>query len=175
MGNAAGFSGEAPEMAELWVISNLLAEDMDARIPEAHWREQMKRLEDTTEEVAGATENKNTTGAANAIATNAVATAVGPTNAVTTAVGPTNTVATAAGPTSTIAITASPSNNITTTTGPTNPDATPAGTTNTAADTTTITPTATTDTPTITASSQRDTGESDKIIPCIVVTKFLVG
>jgi hypothetical protein len=31
-------------MAELWHVSNILAEDSDARIPEERWREQMEKL-----------------------------------------------------------------------------------------------------------------------------------
>jgi len=53
MGEAAGITGEAPEMAELWLVSNLLAEDIDARIPEVRWREQML-------EIAGGTQASST-------------------------------------------------------------------------------------------------------------------
>jgi len=45
MGLAAGVSPNSPEMAELWVVSKLLAEDIDARISEERWREVMKTLE----------------------------------------------------------------------------------------------------------------------------------
>ena len=45
MGESAGFSREAQEMVELWVVSNLLAKDVDTRIPEDRWREVMKTLD----------------------------------------------------------------------------------------------------------------------------------
>jgi hypothetical protein len=70
MGESAGFSGEAPEMAELWVISDLLAEDVDARIPEDRWREVMKTMDSAGNKAgevlaAGATGgSENTTSAA---------------------------------------------------------------------------------------------------------------
>src|ERR1700686_4656416 len=42
MGEAVGLTGVSTEMAELWVVSNMLAED--EQIPEARWREEMALL-----------------------------------------------------------------------------------------------------------------------------------
>ena len=45
MGEEAGITSDGPEMAELWVVSQLLAEDSYARIPVERWREQMQTIE----------------------------------------------------------------------------------------------------------------------------------
>jgi hypothetical protein len=97
MGEAAGISATALEMAELWVISNLLAEDVDARIPEDRWREAMNSLFRPGNNVVAAigtsagTENTSaamprntdtsTAGATNLIVTNSGTTNTGPNTA----------------------------------------------------------------------------------------------
>jgi hypothetical protein len=64
-------------MAELCVVSKLLAEDIDARIPEERWREVMKTLENGDEEglqaagTIGGMENTSNTANSTSTGTNA--------------------------------------------------------------------------------------------------------
>jgi hypothetical protein len=99
MGRAAGIDVTAPEMAELWVISELLAEDVDARIPEARWREKMKELDNAGDEgvglaagTNGGTENSSSATPSNAaLSTAAPSTAAG-TDTIVASAGITNAV-----------------------------------------------------------------------------------
>jgi hypothetical protein len=64
-------------MAELWVVSKLLAEDIDARISEERWREVMKTLENGDEGglqaagTIGGMENTSNTATGTSAGTNA--------------------------------------------------------------------------------------------------------
>ena len=94
MGEAAGLSGEAPEMAELWVVSDLLAEDVDARIPEDRWREVMKTLDgagNKAGEVPAAGSTGGTKNASSAASTNLVTSTAVATTPITTNTETTNT------------------------------------------------------------------------------------
>jgi hypothetical protein len=45
LGLASGVGPKAPEMEELWIVSELLNEDVDAQISEERWREVMETLQ----------------------------------------------------------------------------------------------------------------------------------
>ena len=99
MGRAAGIDVAAAEMAELWVLGELLAEDVDARIPEARWREKMKELDTAAAgegSAAGTTSSTENTSGAEAGATEKVSNGAADNAAPTSAAG-TDTMAASAG------------------------------------------------------------------------------